>query len=695
MPTIAPSSAPRNARGSEPESAPSEAPGSASGSAPAGARQLPLPAAGERRAIALLPDALISQIAAGEVIERPASVIKELLENAIDAGADQIEIRIDEGGLRRLRVVDNGCGIAPDQLAAALQRHATSKIASLDDLERVASLGFRGEALASIASVAQLTLTSRDAGAAHAWRLDARPGEALPAPVPAAAPFGTTIDVVDLFSATPARRKFLKAAATEAAHCVEAIRRVALAHPGVAFEIHQDGRELRRWRAAEAAARVDDLLGEPGALQPLAAAAGPVTIAGAIGAPDAARGRPDRQYLFVNGRFVRDRMLGHAVRHAYRERLHGDRHPLYALFVTIDPALVDVNVHPAKIEVRFRDASAVRSLLFHAVERALDDTGAGREAATAARTVTLPATPSHRPPAAVATALSARDVANSLDFYSGTGAGIGIGAGIGAGTGAGTATGATLAALARARVPAPGTPPFAATMPAAGDGSLGDGSVGSGPSDDAAAQAAAVANGAAAVADRHRLGFALAQLHGIYLLAQTADGLIIVDIHAAHERIVMERLRGEIAGQRLVRQPLLIPAVFRASELDVALVEDERDAIAGLGLELDVMSPTTLAVRAVPALLARGDPAALARAVLDDWQAPERADAVGRRHDRLLATMACHAAVRANRTLTIIEMNALLRDMEATPNADFCNHGRPTWFRLTMAELDRWFQRGR
>ena len=651
---------------------------------PTTARQFPLspssggaaapgdPARARNHPIALLPDTLISQIAAGEVIERPASVVKELLENAIDAGADHIEIRIDDGGLRRLLVSDNGRGIAPEEIGLALLRHATSKVASLDDLERVASLGFRGEALASIASVAQLILTSRTEQAAHAWTIDARPGQPLPIqPAPAAAPGGTTIEVMDLFSATPARRKFLKAPSTEGAHCLEAIRRIALAHPLVAFDVFQDGREVRHWGATDLDLRTREAIGDQGKLHPVDAQAGPMQLDGLICDPDAARGRPDRQYIYVNGRFVRDRMLGQAVRQAYRDRLHGDRHPVYALFIRIDPALVDVNVHPAKIEVRFRDAAAVRSLVYHAVESAIAAAVQARDASGDARTVTLPGAPMRggldpamrpapRSGNLFAAAPRASDIASSLQFY------------------AGAAPAALPAAPANAVAAQADAVSAQADAPRADD-----------------VPASLNQTDAAPASRGPRLGYAVAQLHGIYLLSQTADGMIIVDMHAAHERIVLERLRQQVGAQRVAQQPLLIPAVFKASELDVALVADEGEAIAALGIEIDVMSPTTLAVRSVPALLARGDPAALARAVLDAWQSPSRQDAVANRHDRLLATMACHAAVRANRALTLPEMNALLRDMENTPDADYCNHGRPTWFSLPLAEIDRWFLRGR
>ena len=355
------------------------------------ASQFPLPAAsgaGPTRPIALLPDVLISQIAAGEVIERPASAIKELLENALDAGASQIEIRIEEGGLRRLQVIDNGRGIDKDQLPLALARHATSKIASLADLEHVTSLGFRGEALASMAAVSRLTLASRPLTAEHGWKVDVQPGQAAPPPEPAAIAPGTVIEVIDLFSATPARRKFLKSPATEAAYCLDAIRRIALSHPAVQFVVHQDGREVRRWPATTPAQRIENLVGDGARLLPVSAQAGPLAVEGLLGEPDAARARSDRQYLFVNGRFVRDRMLAQAIRQAFRDRLHGERYPVFALFLTIDPTLVDANVHPAKTEVRFRDPGAVRHLVFHAIENALAAT-LPQQRQSASRTIEL------------------------------------------------------------------------------------------------------------------------------------------------------------------------------------------------------------------------------------------------------------------------------------------------------------------
>ena len=791
------------------------------------ASQFPLPAAsgaGPTRPIALLPDVLISQIAAGEVIERPASAIKELLENALDAGASQIEIRIEEGGLRRLQVIDNGRGIDKDQLPLALARHATSKIASLADLEHVTSLGFRGEALASMAAVSRLTLASRPLTAEHGWKVDVQPGHAAPPPEPAAIAPGTVIEVIDLFSATPARRKFLKSPATEAAYCLDAIRRIALSHPAVQFVVHQDGREVRRWPATTPAQRIENLVGDGARLLPVSAQAGPLAVEGLLGEPDAARARSDRQYLFVNGRFVRDRMLAQAIRQAFRDRLHGERYPVFALFLTIDPTLVDANVHPAKTEVRFRDPGAVRHLVFHAIENALAATlpqqrqgasrtielagGSGTGAGTdvSGYTVdrhTVRTLPGHQPattpggrPSAGGLPLSrhapAHDTAGaraphhspahdaaanraSLAFQAPNGGqtrDVAVGtSGFGqtesrspvntdprepsragstegidslntaphrqpapdwqqvelraapaddtgtspVGRAEGSSADTTLAAPAphaaevrpgwpgvTARGPAetagsaPGSvPPAAATTAGTtADGVAGGATGTAGAPGSAPSTHAAPPPDAPPLAHTPRMGFALAQLHGIYILSQTADGLIIVDMHAAHERIVLERLKKAHRDHRIARQPLLIPAVFQATELDVATVTDDADSLGDLGIDLEVRGPDTLAVTSVPALLSRANPEKLAREVLAAWQAPAQHNALEKRLDRLLATMACHGSVRANRALTLPEMNALLRDMEATPDADFCNHGRPTWFRLTLEELDRWFMRG-
>ena len=756
------------------------------------ASQFSLPAATDTaasRPIAVLPDILISQIAAGEVIERPASAIKELLENALDAGATQIEIRIEEGGLRRLQIIDNGRGIAREQLPLALTRHATSKIASLADLERVTSLGFRGEALASMAAVSRLTLASRPASAEHGWKVDVQPGREAPPAEPAAVPPGTVIEVIDLFSATPARRKFLKSPTTEAAYCLDVIRRIALSHPDVQFVVHQDGKEIRRWPATTPRQRIETLVGDGGAggnrLLPVSAQAGPLTLEGLLGTPDAARARSDRQYLFVNGRFVRDRMLAQAIRQAYRDRLHGERYPVFALFLTIDPTLVDANVHPAKTEVRFRDPAAVRHLVFHAVENALGTALPRPGQGSASRTISLAGAPGSRErpgplggtgAAGVTHAPDVMDAGSSradgTDHHSvsgfttdrhtvrtrpghqpftpdtgrtgspATGSGPsrqghhpgtyrpgagqydtaanraslafqapghdaqaappanGTGSAAAAGTAARTATGTEpdIPHVSEARPSWQGGPAIPAEDAPDGTPLTGIAAQHEDGQRVAASPGSASLNGhppaRTPLADTPRMGFALAQLHGIYILSQTVDGLIIVDMHAAHERITLERLKKAHREHHLARQPLLIPAVFQGTELDVATVTDDADSLGDLGIELEVRGPDTLAVTSVPALLSRADPERLAREVLAAWQAPAQHNALEKRLDRMLSTMACHGSVRANRALTLPEMNALLRDMEATPDADFCNHGRPTWFRLTLDELDRWFMRG-
>jgi DNA mismatch repair protein MutL len=615
------------------------------------------------RAIALLPDRLISQIAAGEVVERPASVVKELIENAIDAGATRIELRLEEGGIRRIAVADDGCGIAPEQLPLALARHATSKITSLSDLERVGTLGFRGEALASIASVAQVRITSRQANAQSAILIDSDTLEQSPA---AGAP-GTRVEVLELYSQTPARRKFLKTAATEAAHCLDSLRRIALAHPGISFTALLDSRKVLDYPAKDWVARALDGLGDDylQAHRLVQAQAGDLTLTGVLGLPTINRPRPDRQFLYVNGRFVRDRLLAFALKQAHADFLHGDRHPAYALFLTIDPTLVDVNVHPAKTEVRFRDAQGVRSFVFHASQQALRGDGAGGSAAPLGET-RVGETQFGKP---WGTGLRAAEPSNGLRTSAGM-----------PWRSTERSSGdlkRTLAFLAPESAPSAVAPnPLAIAPPTAAHFS------------DAAA-------GSGQPSDLPPLGFAIAQLHGIYILAQNAQGLVVVDMHAAHERILYERLKAGMATRAPATQPLLIPATFRAEPLEVRVVEDEQDALTAIGLELSVLSPTGLAVRAVPAALARGDVVALARTVIGELLEHGASSALGERQDALLAGMACHGAVRANRRLNLDEMNALLRDMERTPGADQCNHGRPTWVQMPLTEFDRWFMRGR
>jgi len=590
-----------------------------------------------RRPIRELPSELVSQIAAGEVVERPASVVRELLDNAIDAGATSVTVRLTGGGIRAIVVEDDGHGIPAAELPAALRRHATSKIASLADLEGVATMGFRGEALAAIASVAEVAITSRSDDAAHAMRLDAHSGELAAA----ARSIGTTVEVRELFFNTPARRKFLKTEATELAHCVEAVRRHALVRPDLAFAVWHDGKVVARWSRGSAEARTGDLLGAAFAEHSRAVAVdlGGLAITGRTGTPESARARADLQYVYVNGRHVRDKLIAHAVRAAYDDVLHGGRQPAYLLFIAVAPERVDVNVHPTKIEVRFRDSREVHEAVRKAVGAAL----AAAPGARAARD-TEPVAPA---PTTTATTFAQRPLRWA------------------------ESTGAATTTLRAAEPEAPawliGTSSPAAT--ATTEGVSGD--VG------------------------WPLGRALAQVAGTFILAENAQGLVIVDMHAAHERIVYERLKVSFDGVAPAQQPLLIPLTFSASADEVATAEAHGETLRALGLDLAPLGSASLALRSLPAALAGADGVELARAVLAELAQVGASDALVRARDELLSTMACHGAVRANRALTIAEMNALLRDMERTDRADQCNHGRPTWRQVTLAELDRLFWRGR
>ena len=593
-----------------------------------------------RRPIRELPDELISQIAAGEVVERPASVVRELLDNALDAGATQITLRLSAGGVRLISVEDDGAGIAPDEMATALKRHATSKIASLAELEAVGTMGFRGEALAAINSIAEVALLSRAGGQSNAYSLDGRTGELKPA----ARAQGTTVEVKELFYSVPARRKFLKTDATELAHCIEAVRRHALARPDVGFAIWHDGKLIEQWRAhpgdAGRAQRLGDVLGEDFLADSVAVdhRAGPLHITGRAGLPDAARSRADQQFAYVNGRFVRDKVIVHAARAAYEDVLHGQRQPVYVLHVAIDPARVDVNVHPTKIEVRFRDGREVHQAVRHAVENAL----AAPRAALAGQleSVADTASPAFKPfePPAL-----------------------------------------TRQAQAAIKFAEPGHPLGVEELRTLWQ----------------ATPAAVEAAPETETTHDWPLGRAIAQLHGVYILAENHAGLVLVDMHAAHERIVYERLKNQLDGARITSQPLLIPATFAATPHEVATAESAAAVLQRLGLEITPFSPKTLAVRAVPTSLAAGDAVDLARSVLAELSQHEAGTVIERAQHELLATMACHGAVRANRRLTHEEMNALLRQMEATERSDQCNHGRPTWRQLSMKELDALFLRGR
>ena len=575
-----------------------------------------------------LPDLLVNQIAAGEVVERPASALKELVENSLDAGAQSVSVDLVEGGMRRIRVADDGGGISAEDLPLALARFATSKIATLEDLESAATLGFRGEALASIASCSRLALASRRAGERHAWRIACEGGTLSPVE-PAALAAGTTVEVDELYFNTPARRKFLKSEATEFARCDEAFSRLALSRPQVAFSLTHNGRRVAHLAPSAARARASGVVGDDfaGSAVEVEARGTAVSLTGLIAAPGFTRATREAQYLFVNGRFVRDKVVAHAIRQAYADVLHHDRHPAYVLFLEVDPRLVDVNVHPAKSEVRFRDAGAVHQFVFHALARAL---------------------------------------ASPL---------------------AGGANVAPSAASAGAFAPMFSQSSLAVTQPAGRYEALF----------------------AQAVADERRfepasagtpegppmLGYALAQLHGVYVLAQNAAGLVIVDMHAAHERIVYEKLKGALDARALASQPLLVPVALPATAEEVEEAERSKAALADLGFEVGVAGPRDLVVRAVPVLLADLDVPALLRSVLAEMREFGASRALLERRNELLSTMACHAAVRANRSLTVPEMNALLREMEETERAGSCNHGRPTWVQFSMADLDRLFLRGR
>lgn len=631
--------------------------------------------AASRRPIRPLPDQLISQIAAGEVVERPASVVKELLENALDAGATQLQIKLEEGGVRRIAITDNGGGIPAGELPVALMRHATSKIGSLEELESVATLGFRGEALASIASVAELTLTSRTANDAHAMQIVAQTGRSQPA----SGGVGTTVDVQHLYFNTPARRKFLKTEQTELGHCMEVIRRTALARPDVAISVHHNGKPLEHWNATQADSRTAAVLGTEFARArlPFEEEAGELRLFGFAGLPTASRGRADHQFFYVNGRFVRDRLLTHAVRSAYEDVLHGDRFPAYVLCLELPPEAVDVNVHPSKIEVRFRDSRAVHQFVYHAIQRALAR-HAG-EQGDSLRTDIADA------PGAAAAPSPADNTTRWINQMAARQTSLGI-----------AQPRAEYLSMMRGdstpmSTPMPASrPAWMADVPSAA--TLFDGGTAT-----ADAPITAPANPTAETEsddDAHPLGFAIAQLHGIYVLAQNARGMVLVDMHAAHERILYEQLKTALEAKRVEVQPLLIPITFAASAVEIGTAEEFRETLTLLGFDISAVSPTTLAVRSVPTLLQKADAQALARDVLRDLQAYGGSRVLAERQNELLATLACHSAVRANRRLNLDEMNALLRQMEATERADQCNHGRPTWIQLTVADLDRLFLRG-
>jgi DNA mismatch repair protein MutL len=596
-------------------------------------------------AIKLLPDLLISQISAGEVIGRPASALKEMLENSVDAKATEITVQLFQGGTRLIRVADNGIGISRDDLSLALARHATSKIQTLEDLQNIASLGFRGEALASIAAVSRLTLASRRAGEKHAWRIQTKDAH-LSQPEPAALVSGTTVEMHDLYFNTPARRKFLKTEATEFAHCEEAFKRIALSRADIGFTLHHNGTVRRHLRAVDAKLRIAAILGDEFSQTSVYVdeQAADLRLWGVAALPLYSRSSRDAQYFFVNGRFVRDKLISHALREAYRDVLHLDRHPAFALFLEMNADGVDVNVHPTKTEVKFRDSRALHQFIFHAINKAL----ASPQPVSA---VSMSATRDQEPEA------GSREMVAARPSY------------------------ARQSAM-------PLAPPVGAAQSQAFYQTL----FGSGPKT-ANGSITAVTGEEQAVGPP--LGFALGQLLGIYILSQNDRGLLIVDMHAAHERIVYEKLKSALDNHKLSMQPLLIPVTIHADSLDIAAVEENSAALRELGFEMSAFSPTMLVVRAVPATLKDADVVKLAQDVLSEIREFGASQALTSRRNELLSTMACHGAVRANRVLTIPEMNALLREMEATERSGQCNHGRPTWFEISLADLDKMFMRGR
>ena len=627
-----------------------------------------------RRPIRELPDELISQIAAGEVVERPASVVRELVDNALDAGATQITVRLSAGGVRLIAVEDDGVGIAPEELAIALKRHATSKITNLIDLESVGTMGFRGEALAAINSIADCALISRPAGQPTAFSLSGLTGELSPA----ARAQGTTVEVKELFFSTPARRKFLKTDATELAHCVEAVRRHALVRPEVGFAIWHDGKLVEQWRASTSTPttteetqrnqRLRDVFGDDFINQSVQVdySKSGIRVTGRAGLPDNARSRADQQFAYVNQRFVRDKVITHAARSAYEDVLHGHRQPVYVLYVEIEPTRVDVNVHPTKIEVRFRDGREVHQAVRHAVENALAAPRAASAAQTAQNSQTEPQNqpfnafrPSNMPLAGVFIASSATNYIANREL-------------------------------------------LPAETYLVSDVSTAWPPQNRAENSEPAFQNSAPTNGLnPATSDTiWPLGRAVAQLQGIYILAENAQGLVIVDMHAAHERIVYERLKNQMSAVEtsktsLPSQPLLIPATFAATPLEVSTAQECADTLLQLGLDISAFSPKTLAVRAVPTTLAMGDAVELARSVLAELALHDASTVIQRAQNEILSTMACHGAVRANRKLTLDEMNALLRQMEETERSDQCNHGRSTWRQISIKELDALFMRGR
>lgn len=620
-----------------------------------------------------LDNRLANQIAAGEVVERPASVVKELLENAIDAQASVVSVDIEEGGVKRIRITDNGIGIADEDLPLALARHATSKIASIDDLEAVATLGFRGEALASIASVSKLSITSNTSDLPANGRSAYCEGREMQVSIsPQAHPRGTTLDIRDLFYNTPARRKFLRTERTEYARIEEVVKRTALAHPEVAFVLSHNGKVIQRLPAGSADAdlqrRVIGVCGEAFAHQSVVVdrVAHGLSLRGWVGLPTFSRAQADLQYFFVNGRVVKDKVITHAVRQAYRDVLYGGRHPAYVLFLDLDANRVDVNVHPTKHEVRFRDSRSVHGFVFSTLGRTLAEVRPG-DHINEANVSDLPES-------------SFEQVSMGLDIPTNRSVDV-------------TSTREERSSVDSASLSSTGLSSM--------DGSWIQDSIGS------AAQSMAPRAPAAGFVPQSSvetnvpsgevppLGFAVAHLHGAYIVAQNANGMVLVDAHAAHERITYERLKAARAANGLARQPLLVPISLHLTSGEMAAFEEFSLAFDGLGLVVEIAGENSVLIREIPVILARDNAEQLVRDVLADLSEVGHSDRLSARIDEILATMACHGSIRANRALSIGEMNALLRDMEVTENSGQCNHGRPTWVQLSHDELDKLFLRGR
>lgn len=646
--------------------------------------------------IAALPDHLVNQIAAGEVVERPANALKEIIENSLDAGADDIRVELAGGGIKLIRVQDNGSGIHPDDLPLALARHATSKISSLSDLERVASMGFRGEGLASIASVSRLTLTSRQAGSSHASQIRAEDGRLSPV-VSAAHPEGSSVEVAELFFNTPARRKFLKSEATEYAHCATMFDRLALSHPQVAFSLAHNGKTVCRYPAQSLAERCAAVLGADFQAASLAvdSGAGEIRLHGFIAKPTFSKGRSDKQFCFVNQRYVRDKVMLHAVKQAYRDVLHHQLTPAFALFLELPAELVDANIHPGKTEVRFRNSQAVHQLVFHTLDKALSQTRADQTESVGNAGEILHSV--HAAAQGRQTESRQPESADGDDAAAvfGTTPSMPLPAGTTGGSGYGRSAPAPYSAAPRApRQGALTLNESRAALETYARLYQDDELDRAFPETPADRQPENTADDNAAAAD-YPLGFAIAQLLDIYILAQAQDSLLLIDMHAAAERVNYEKMKARRqASGSLNSQHLLIPVSFAADHQEMAALAEHGDTLRAFGLELSALGERTIAVRAVPQMLAKADAEALARSVLREMAQFESGRLLEEYENRLLSTMACHGSVRAGRRLTLPEMNALLRDMENTPRSNQCNHGRPTWVKLTLKELDALFLRG-